>query len=112
VKRSLAKRSRAKHSYIQTEISSSECSEVKTSRAQRSTAQQSKVFFKNNKTMTHKEALQVSRHKKLVASDKFDRHMARARVKDISSRKSMFDRQTQDEEERRTHNSTIISSVY
>lgn len=69
-------------------------------------------FFKNNKTMTHKEALQVSRHKKLVASDKFDRHMARARVKDISSRKSMFDRQTQDEEERRTHNRTIISSVY
>ena len=62
--------------------------------------------------MTHKEALQVSRHKKLVASDKFDRHFKRARVKDITSRKAMFDRQTQDEEERRTHNSTIISSVY
>ena len=62
--------------------------------------------------MTHKEALNVSRHKKLVASDKFDRHMKRARIRDISSRKSMFDTQTQDEEERRTHNSTIISSIY
>ena len=46
--------------------------------------------------MEHVEAINVSRSTVLVPDDKFDRHMAKARVTDIDSRKAMFDSQTQD----------------
>lgn len=50
--------------------------------------------------MTYKEALQVSRRKRLVPDDKFERHMKRAKRNDHSSRKSIFKLQTQDGETR------------
>lgn len=45
--------------------------------------------------MNHPNAITESRHKKLVPDDKFDRHMKRARLQDISSRKLIFDNQTE-----------------
>lgn len=45
--------------------------------------------------MNHLNAITESRHKKLVPDDKFDRHMKRARLQDISSRKLIFDNQTE-----------------
>ena len=45
--------------------------------------------------MNHPNAITASRHKKLVPDDKFDRHMKRARLQDISSRKLIFDNQTE-----------------
>lgn len=50
--------------------------------------------------MTYKEALQVSRRKRLVPNDKFERHMKRAKRNDHTSRKSIFKVQTQDGETR------------
>lgn len=58
--------------------------------------------------MTHKEALQASRQRKLVPDSKFDRHMKRARVKDIESRKAIFNEQTTNRE----HNRIILASIY
>jgi hypothetical protein len=43
--------------------------------------------------MNHLNAITESRHKKLVPDDKFDRHMKRARLQDISSKKLIFDNQ-------------------
>jgi hypothetical protein len=45
--------------------------------------------------MEHPEALKASRQQKLVPDDKFDRHMKRARLQDINSRKRIFDDQTE-----------------
>jgi hypothetical protein len=45
--------------------------------------------------MNHLNAITESRHKKLVPDDKFDRHMKRARLQDISSKKLIFDNQTE-----------------
>jgi hypothetical protein len=62
--------------------------------------------------MTHKEALNISRRTHLVPDDKFDRHMSRARIRDIDNRKSIFDRQTENTilcREKRQH---IQSSIY
>lgn len=50
--------------------------------------------------MTYKEALQVSRRKRLVPDDKFERHIKKAKRNDHSSRKSIFKVQTQDGETR------------
>ena len=45
--------------------------------------------------MNHLNAITESRHKKLVPDDKFARHMKRARLQDISSKKLIFDNQTE-----------------
>ena len=62
--------------------------------------------------MEHQEAIKLSRNRKLVPNDKFDRHMKRARVKDIDSRKTTFDRQTEDGIKRREMIVNIQSSCY
>ena len=60
--------------------------------------------------MEHIEAINVSRSTVLVPDDKFDRHMMRARVTDIDSRKAMFNTQTQDTIDKRTMRSSINPS--
>lgn len=62
--------------------------------------------------MNHSEAINVSRSTVLVPDDKFDRHMMRARVTDIDSRKAMFNTQTQDTIDKRVMHSGINPSVY
>lgn len=62
--------------------------------------------------MEHKECLKQSRAKVLVPHDKFDRHMKRARVQTIDSRKVIFDRQTEDGISRQEARKQIISSIY
>ncbi len=59
--------------------------------------------------MNHSEAINVSRSTVLVPDDKFDRHIVRARVTDIDSRKAMFNTQTQDTIDKRIMRSSIIS---
>lgn len=62
--------------------------------------------------MEHSEALKTSRHQKLVPDDKFDRHMKRARLQDIDSRKQIFNDQTGNGLERRESRKQIKSSIY
>lgn len=62
--------------------------------------------------MIHQEAIKASRNRKLVPDDKFDRHMKRARVKDINSRKAIFDRQTERGEEFKQEIHNIKHSTY
>ena len=62
--------------------------------------------------MIHQEAIKASRNRKLVPDDKFDRHMKRARVKDIDSRKAIFDRQTERGEEFKHEIHNIKHSTY
>ena len=62
--------------------------------------------------MTHLESIQASRRKRLVPKDKFDRHMKRARVNDIDSRKAIFDRQTEEGISRSESRKAIQSSTY
>jgi hypothetical protein len=62
--------------------------------------------------MTHQEAVKVSRQQKLVQPDKFDRHMARARLRDISRRKKIFDGQTEKGLSRRESRKQINTSTY
>lgn len=62
--------------------------------------------------MIHQEAIKASRNRKLVPDDKFDRHMNRARVKDIDSRKAIFDRQTERGEEFKQEIHNIKHSTY
>lgn len=62
--------------------------------------------------MEHQKALTESRHKKLVPDDKFDRHMKRARVQDIDSRRAIFDRQTEEGIIRQEDRKNIKSSTY
>ena len=62
--------------------------------------------------MEHQEAIKLSRNRKLVPNDKFDRHMKRARVNDIDSRKTTFDRQTEDSIKRREMIVNIQTSCY
>ena len=62
--------------------------------------------------MTHLESIQASRRRRLVPNDKFDRHMKRARVKDIDSRKAIFNRQTENDISRREARQNIKSSIY
>ena len=57
--------------------------------------------------MKHIEAINASRSTALVPDDKFDRHMMRARVADIDSRKAIFDNQTQDTIDKRAMRSSI-----
>jgi hypothetical protein len=62
--------------------------------------------------MEHPEALKASRLQKLVPDDKFDRHMKRARLQDINSRKQIFDDQTGNGLQRRESRKQIKSSTY
>ena len=62
--------------------------------------------------MEHPEALKASRQQKLVPDEKFDRHMKRARLQDINSRKQIFDDQTGNGLQRRESRKQIKSSTY
>ena len=62
--------------------------------------------------MEHQEAIKASRQKRLVPDDKFDRHMKRARLNDIDSRKTIFDQQTADGISRQEERKKIKSSYY
>ena len=45
--------------------------------------------------MEHQKAVSLSRLRKLVPNDMFDKQMKRARQRDINSRKKIFDDQTE-----------------
>lgn len=62
--------------------------------------------------MEHQKAIQVSRHQRLVPDNKFDRHMKRARLQDIDSRKQIFDNQTENGLKRRENIKKLKTSVY
>lgn len=62
--------------------------------------------------MEHQKAIIASRNQKLVPEDKFDRHMKRARLQDISSRKQIFDNQTERGLDRRESRKQLTSSIY
>lgn len=62
--------------------------------------------------MNHLQAIQASRRNRLVPKDKFDRHMKRARVQDIDSRRAIFDRQTEEGIIRQEDRKNIKSSTY
>lgn len=62
--------------------------------------------------MNHPNAITASRHKKLVPDDKFDRHMKRARLQDISSKKLIFDNQTENGLVRAESRKQLTSSTY
>lgn len=53
-----------------------------------------------------------SRRKKLTPADKFDRHMKRARVRDIDCRRHIFDSQSNNTAEREQRRRSIVGSVY
>ena len=53
-----------------------------------------------------------SRRKKLVPRDKFERHMKRARVRDIECRKHIFDIQSNLAAEREQLRRSIVGSIY
>ena len=53
-----------------------------------------------------------SRRKKLVPKDKFDRHMKRARARDIECRKHIFDSQSNIDAERYRARREIVGSIY
>lgn len=56
--------------------------------------------------------IRKSRKKRLVPADKFDRHMKRARLTDISSRQHIFSLQTEAEDQRRLARMSLKSSTY
>lgn len=62
--------------------------------------------------MEHKKALTASRKCVLVPKDKFDRHMKRARRITGESRKSIFDRLTEDGLKRKETITKLTSSIY
>ena len=62
--------------------------------------------------MEHQKAVSLSRLKKLVPNDMFDKQMKRARQRDIKSRKQIFDDQTEDGVDRRSRRRIIQSSTY
>ena len=62
--------------------------------------------------MTHQELIKASRQRRLVENDKFDRHMKRARMSDINSRKTTFDLLTEDSIKRQEMIANIQPSCY
>lgn len=62
--------------------------------------------------MDTKESIKQSRSTKLVPADKFDRHMKRARLSDINSRKHIFCQQTEDNVKSHNDRRNIQSSCY
>ena len=82
---------------------------VHPSRVKQSGAETSKAKFLN---MEHKKAVSMSRLRKLVPNDLFDKQMKRARQRDINSRKSIFDNQTEIGLERSEYRKQLTSSTY
>ena len=62
--------------------------------------------------MEHQKAVSLSRLRKLVPNDLFDKQMKRARQRDINSRKSIFDSQTETGLKRSEYRKKITSSTY
>lgn len=62
--------------------------------------------------MEHQKAVSLSRLRKLVPNDMFDKQMKRARQRDIKSRKQIFDDQTEDGVDRSIRRRIIQSSTY
>lgn len=62
--------------------------------------------------MKHKEYIEISRSTELVDDALFDEHMTKARVRDIESRKNIFDRQTQTKKDREDRVRNIKTSIY
>ena len=62
--------------------------------------------------MEHQKAIRLSKLRKLVPNDMFDKQMKRARQRDINSRKQIFNGQTEEEVERRQRRRTLQSSIY
>ena len=73
-------------------------------------AKQRILIYKIMTTLTNN--ILMSRRKKLVPRDKFDRHMKRARINDIECRKTTFSQIIEKDMERRDRTSKIVSSCY
>ena len=56
--------------------------------------------------------IKKARKTKLVPADKFDRHMKRARLTDLSSRKKIFSLQTEENERRKEVRNGLKQSIY
>lgn len=56
--------------------------------------------------------IKKARKTKLVPSDKFDQHMKRARLTDLSSRKKIFSLQSDENELRRDARNGLKTSIY
>lgn len=56
--------------------------------------------------------IEASRQFKLVPPDKFDRHMRKARLNDITNRQTIFSIQTEDDERRRNERMKLNPSTY
>lgn len=79
------------------------------SKAKPSKTEYSEAKFLN---MEHKKAVSLSRLRKLVPNDLFDKQMKRARQRDINSRKSIFDNQTEIGLKRSEYRKQLTSSTY
>ena len=75
---------------------------------ERTEVKQSNDFFMS--TLTNN--IMKSRRKKLVPKDKFERHMKRARVRDVECRKHIFDTQSNISAERDRLRQSIVGSIY
>lgn len=62
--------------------------------------------------MNYLESINASRRRKLTPQDKFDRHMRKARLQDIDSRKNIFISQSTDGAERSESRKNIKTSIY
>jgi hypothetical protein len=62
--------------------------------------------------MTLHETINISRRKRLVEDDKFDKHMRKARVQDIDSRKAIFCQQTENTINESEKRASITPSFY
>lgn len=62
--------------------------------------------------MNHNQCIKASRQQKLTDANKFDRHMIRARMGDMDSRKAIFDQQTINGIERAEAIENIKPSIY
>ena len=60
--------------------------------------------------MDHKNAVSLSSLRKVVPNDLFDKQMKRARQRDINSRKSIFDSQTETGWERSEYRKQLTST--
>lgn len=62
--------------------------------------------------MEHQKAVSLSRLRKLVPNDLFDKQIKRARQRNIKSRKQIFDDQTDQCLARRESRKQLTSSIY
>ena len=62
--------------------------------------------------MNLSDCISLSRKKKLVPDDKFDKHFKKARLDDIESRKAIFTSQTESSEQTRAERLNLKPSVY